>query len=557
MSEPVPSFDPRVAIGSAPVTVDAPAGADPRGGVEFEELETEMRRMETDGPLAVNWRQVIALSSGIIETRGKDLLIGAWLAYGLAREEKLHGLAVGLGILRGMVAEHWEQMQPPAARERARVGVLEWLVGRATPLCESDVQESDWTAALYAYDALSEIDTLTSERLKKEQVAYGDLMRALRPLRDTARRGLEEQAKAEARAQEAKAQEAKAQEERAAQAAAPLPETAPSGHPQPGAAAPAATPQAAASTVTPASAPAATAPIDLASIDQLPDTLRSLSAALIAKNAADPRAYLLSRIASWWRIRQLPPHEGGRTGAMPPIEEMAAVAALRQAGQNEEALRALNDLVWTAPFWFEGHRLTADILAALGPSHADAQATVAGAMNLLFRRFPALLGFSFSDGKPFADPATRDWIAESGGGGGAGAASPADGLERALAEATALVAGGKAQDAIELLAGLTRGEIGGRVRLLRQITQARFCLDVGLIAAALPLLDHLEAVLKSHDLEAWEPALAVQVAELRFRALTHSEAPRLVAEERRRTGLEETRLRLVRLDLAAAARLFR
>ncbi|OYW68708.1 MAG: hypothetical protein B7Z40_01925, partial [Bosea sp. 12-68-7] len=138
-----------------------------------------------------------------------------------------------------------------------------------------------------------------------------------------------------------------------------------------------------------------------------------------------------------------------------------------------------NDLVWTAPFWFEGHRLTAEILATLGPAHADAQATVAGAMNLLFRRFPALLGFSFSDGKPFADPATRDWIAENGGGGGTTATS--DPLDRVVAEARALVAGGKAPDAIEMLAGLTRGEIGGRARLLRQIAQARFCLDVGLI----------------------------------------------------------------------------
>ena len=556
MSEPIPLlFDPRVAIGSAPVTADAPAGADPRGGGEFEELETEMRRMETDGPLAVNWRQVIALSSGIIETRGKDLLIGAWLAYGLAREEKLHGLAVGLGILRGMVAEHWDQMQPPAARERARVGVLEWLVGRATPLCDSEIQDGDWPAALYAYDALSEIDTLTSERLKKEQVAYGDLMRALRPLRDAARRGLEEQAKqAQAEAQ-ARALEAKAQDERAAQAASAPRETTQPAAAEPVASAPAA-PPAAASAAAPASTPAATAPIDLAAIDQLPDSLRSLSTALIARDVADPRAYLLSRIASWWRIRQLPPHEGGRTGAMPPVEEMAAVAALRQAGQNAEALRALNDLVWTAPFWFDGHRLTAEVLAALGPAHADAQATVAGAMNLLFRRFPALLGFSFSDGKPFADPATQDWIGENGGG-GAAVAGPADGFDRALAEAKALVAGGKAQDGVELLAGLTRGEIGGRARLLRQITQARFCLDVGLIAAALPLLDHLEAILTSRDLETWEPALALQVAELRFRALTHADAPRLVAEDRRRTGLEETRQRLVRLDLAAAARLFR
>lgn len=546
MSEsPPPLFDPRVEIGSAAVTADAPAGADPRGGVEFEELETEMRRMETDGPLAVNWRQVIALSSGIIETRGKDLLIGSWLAYALAREEKLHGLAVGLGILRGMVSEHWEQMQPPAARERARVGVLEWLVGRATPLCEGEIQDSDWPAALYAYEALAEIEALTSERLKKEQVAYGDLMRALRPLRDVARRGLEEQrAKAEA--------EAKAREERATEAAAaPPPETVASREVSAPPAAPVASVQA------PGPVSAAAGPVDLTAIDQLPEALRTLSAGLIGKSVADPRAYLLSRVASWWRIRQLPPNEGGRTGAMPPVEEMTAVATLRQAGQNAEALRALNDLVWTAPFWFEGHRLTADVLGALGSEHADAQATVAGAMNLLFRRFPALLGFSFADGKPFVDPATRSWIEENGGGGGSPSAAAGDGLDRMLGEAGALVAAGKAQDAVEMLAGLTRGESSGRARLVRQIAQARFCLDVGLIAAALPLLDHLEAMLKSHDLEAWEPGLAVQVAELRFRALTHSDASRLVAEDRRRVALEETRLRLVRLDLATAARLFR
>ncbi|WP_376988899.1 type VI secretion system protein TssA [Bosea sp. R86505] len=549
-----PFFDPRMAIGAAPVPGDRPAGADPRGGAEFEELEAEMRRMETDGPLAVNWRQVIALSSGIIETRGKDLLIGAWLTYGLTREEKLHGLSVGLGILKGMVAEHWEQMQPPAARERARVGILEWLVGRATPLCESEVQENDWLAALYAYDALSEIDALMSKRLTKEQVALGELMRALRPLRDTARRGLEERAKQAQAEAEARGLEAKAEEERTAQVTDARPDAPQPDPPQPGTSAQAAS-NPVASAATPASAPVAAAAIDLAVIDQLPDSLRSLSTALIARNPADPRAYLLSRIASWWRIRQLPPNEGGRTGAMPPVEEMATVAALRQGGQNEEALRALNDLVWTAPFWFEGHRLTAEILAALGPAHADAQATVAGAMNLLFRRFPALLGFSFSDGKPFADPATRDWIAENGGGGGTTTTS--DPLDRVVAEARALVAGGKAPDAIEMLAGLTRGEIGGRARLLRQIAQARFCLDVGLIAPALPLLDHLEAMLNSHDLEAWEPALAVQVAELRFRALTHADASRLVVEERRRNALEETRLRLVRLDLATAARLFR
>ncbi|MCP4564474.1 MAG: type VI secretion system protein TssA [Bosea sp.] len=537
-------FDPRIASGASPVSEAAPAGAEPRSSSEFEELENEVRKLETDGPLAVNWREVARLSAAVLETRGKDLLVGAWLAHALCREERYHGLAVGLGILRGMIAEHWDGMQPPAGRERARVGALEWLVGRTAPLCEGEAGEGDWPAVLYAYDTLTEIDALAGEKLRKEQVALGDLVRALRPHRDAARRAL---AEVEQKRQAAEA-EAAARAEQEAQAATRAAEA-----PAP---APAATPAPPVQTQAAAPTPVVSAALDLSTIDTLPETLRSLSAGLIGRSTADARAYLLSRIASWWRIRQLPPNEGGRTGAMPPVEEAAAVQAQRQAGQNQEALKALNELVWTAPFWFEGHRLTGEILKAMGPDHADAAAAVGGAMNMLFRRFPDLMNFSFGDGKPFVDPATRDWIEENGGGGGA-AAGEADGLDRALGEARMLIAAGKAPEAVDLLAALTRGEIGGRNRVLRQIAQARFCLDVGLIAAALPLLDHLENLLKTHDLENWEPQLAAQVAELRFRALTHADAARLVAEDRRRIGLDETRQRLVRLDLATAARLFR
>lgn len=537
-------FDPRIASGASPVSEAAPAGSEPRSSAEFEELESEVRKLETDGPLAVNWREVTRLSTAVLETRGKDLLVGAWLAHALCREERYHGLAVGLGILRGMIAAHWDAMQPPAARERARVGALEWLVGRTAPLCEGETGEGEWPAVLYAYDALTEIDTLAGEKLRKEQVALGDLVRALRPHRDAARRAL---AEAEQKRKDAEA-EAAVRAEQEAQAAARAAE------------APTATPAAAPASPTPTPAaaptPAAMPALDLSTIDSLPETLRSLSAGLIGRSSADARAYLLSRVASWWRIRQVPPNEGGRTGAMPPVEEAAAVQAQRQAGQNQEALRALNELVWSAPFWFEGHRITAEILKGMGPDHADAAAAVGGAMNMLFRRFPDLMNFSFGDGKPFVDPATRDWIEESGGGGGT-ASGDADGLDRALGEARMLIAAGKAPEAVDLLAALTRGEIGGRNRVLRQIAQARFCLDVGLIAAALPLLDHLENLLKTHDLENWEPQLAAQVAELRFRALTHADAARLVAEDRRRIGLDETRQRLVRLDLATAARLFR
>eukprot|EP01042_Synura_sphagnicola_P023439 gene23439-29912_t len=176
-----------------------------------------------------------------------------------------------------MIAEHWDGMQPPAARERARVGALEVLVGRTAPLCEGEAGESEWPAVLYAYDALTEIDRLAGEKLRKEQVALGDLVRALRPHRDAARRAL---AEAEQKRKDAEA-EAVARAEQEAQAAARVLEA-----PAP---APAATSAPPAPTAVAAPAPAVSVALDLSTIDTLPETLRNLSAGLIGRSTTDAR----------------------------------------------------------------------------------------------------------------------------------------------------------------------------------------------------------------------------------------------------------------------------
>ncbi len=139
-------------------------------------------------------------------------------------------------------------------------------------------------------------------------------------------------------------------------------------------------------------------------VDALPDLLRTVSAALVARNPADSLGYTLSRIASWERLRRLPPNTGGRTTAMPPVDEASAVQALIKEGRKIEALAALNDLTWTAPFWFEGHRITAGLAAELGPDYAVAQTCVGGLVSLLLRRMPPLLDFTFNDGSPWSIP---------------------------------------------------------------------------------------------------------------------------------------------------------
>ena len=523
--------DARALCGAAPLSGDFPAGVDVRDGADFERLEAEVRKMDADGPSAVDWAKVSSLSLQILSSQSKDILVASWATYGLFRTESYQGLAVGLGILRGMVDAHWDGLFPPFKRERARVNAIDWLIGRVSPaVADASPQQSDEPAVLAAYDALEDLDRLLGAKLLKEQAALGELFRALRPHRDEARRAVA------ARAEEA----ARAAEQAAARAAAA--ETAG------GAAAPSPTAVSAAPTV----APSGVETGDWASFaDRLPDMLRQTAAAQRAASPMNPQAYLLNRLGSWLRFDELPPNEGGRTMVPPPADGIAAIEAKIAAGEHADVINLAEELAWTAPFWLDSHRHAATALEKMGAAMAPAAATVRAAMAMLFTRYPAIAELQFSDGRPFGDNDTRAWAAV-----GAGSAPSRDLADAAVAEANKSLGAGQVQTAFETLARALDGAEGGRERLLCQLAQARFCLDRGFVNVAIPLLDHLDALVVERDLEAWEPKLALRVAELRYRAISHSDAIQL-DEIRRQTALEQLRLRVARLDIGVASQLSR
>ena len=78
--------DPRIAIGASPISSDAVAGEDVRDDPDFDALEAEFRKIETEGPNAVRWNDVIEMASKLLEDRTKDLMIATWLTFGLHRE---------------------------------------------------------------------------------------------------------------------------------------------------------------------------------------------------------------------------------------------------------------------------------------------------------------------------------------------------------------------------------------------------------------------------------------------------------------------------------------
>ncbi|MCK9908485.1 type VI secretion system protein TssA [Microbacteriaceae bacterium K1510] len=523
--------DARALYGAAPVDGDAPAGIDVRGDAEFEQLEAEVRRMDADGPAAVDWRKVNSLALNILSSRAKDILVASWTTYGLFRTEGYPGLAVGLGILRGMVESHWDGLFPPVKRERARVGAIDWLVGRLTPVVvESAPSDAEQPAVIAAYDAVGDLDRLLGEKLVKEQAALGELFRALRPYHDEAKRAI------------AAAAEAARAAEEAASAAQATPAAEPSVSPAQAASAPAAAVQ----------APAADGDW-LGFADRLPDMLRQTSAALRVASAQNPRAYLLNRLGSWLRFDALPADTGGRTMVFPPADAIAALEAKVAAGQHADVVALAEELAWTGPFWLDAHRHAFTALEQLGAAFQPAAFAVRAAMAMLVTRYPKILELAFNDGRPFADDETRAWAAV-GSGSSAPARNPAN---TAVSEAHKHLASGQVQSAFDTLTGLLRSEGAGRGRFVGQLAQARFCMDTGFVTTAVPLLEHLDDLAVERDLESWEPDLALDVAELRYRALVHSDANQLIDEARRRTALEQIRSRVARIDIGRASQLGR
>jgi type VI secretion system protein VasJ len=552
--------DPRASIGGLAID-GTPAGRDLRDEAEFDALDSEFRKMETGGPSAVDWKRLNTATIDILKTRSKDMVLASRLIFGLQREESYRGLAVGVAILQGMVEAHWDGLFPPPARERARAGALDWMAEKIAPLVEAGPPSADAKLfALAAHDRLVIVDEFLSERMRKYPAAIGPLIRALRPHAREARAELEAKAAAEA----ARAEAAAAQAEAVSQ---PTPEPAPASPapvaetPQPAAAAPPVQPQSQPRVST--AAPVAAVEIAEAPIREgVEKTFQALfgsairaASALRPSAPADPRIYLATRFSAWGDILKAPPDKAGRTQLPPPQKpRLAELAALKAAGNHQGLLLSAESIFVSSPFYLDAQFLIASAMQALGGEYDAALSVVTGQLSAFLKRVPELTQLSFSDGSPFADGETQNWIASQVMTGSDGQATGSE-RDKVKAAAGQLAQQGQVLAGLKLLSDYSERCPSGRERFCAKLEIGEFCLRYELLQPLFALIPALEQMVADQALTSWEPPLATALAALSWRGYSHRNAGRHLEERDivlRKGRIAET---LSALDIVQAVRL--
>ncbi len=528
---------------AAPISAQAPGGADISYDTDFGVVREEIDKLINMSGDVPNWSQIISQGESLLKDRSKDMRLMVWTAAARMKRDGIEGFAHGLAVTHAACQAHWEVMFPPINRAKARGNLASWLGDLFLAQFEEYVPTAKDKEGFSAVETLfNDLDQVLSEKLGDKYQGMGPI-RSL--LRDKARM-------------------------------IPEPAAASPAAPSPAAASPAQSSSAAGTSPATAAAPAATAPLAVAPAapaipavsgagDVLP-ALRTMSKGIVDAarhvRTADPSSawgYRLNRIGAWLAVKQPPPAEGGRTKIPPPQPaDVNRLTGMLTGQQWPELVAQAEGMVGRFLFWLDLHRMVATGLERQGPMYQEAKKTVVSEVLSFVEAQPQVLQLSFADGTPFADEMTIAWIEEEraklGGGGGSGGSSNARvdeeeaELKARFEEARGLVDEGKVGEGLGLAIQLSRRSSDQRTRFRARLEAAQMAIKASKPELARPILEGLVDEADEHQLEVWEPELCAQL----YLFLLKSRTAKGASKSEHHLGNEIVFDRLCRLDPAAA-----
>ncbi len=503
-------------LGKEPISQDQPTGSDVRFEPLFEELQTEVGKVSSlSGPGSVDWGKVVKLSSEILAEKSKDLLAASYLAVALTYQRQVEGFAIGLKIYQDLLETFWERLYP--TKMKGRAGAVEWWIEKSqVALSQMKQRALPEDQIQILNERLEKIEEFVSQHLEEPP--------SFRPIQDQL------------------------------ETLTPPPPEKPKEAPPP-------PPQEKTVRPEPEVPAAITSGQDAQkALNQGFQRIREAVTFLHQENLSNPQPYRWSRILLWSNVESLPPATNGQTRIMPPPAQVKNILSeLKHKGDYENLIRSAEARLPQFIFWIDLNRYVSEGLAHLGETFQKAKEVVDQETAFLLHRLPGLESLSFSDGTPFADPDTRQWMKEIAFRGGSEEVSPTsatlappqekNSIEKEVEEAQTLIKKGRLLEAIQGLQQKLQHSSSQRERLLWRLALSQLLVKNKQAKVALPHLDQIFKEVDFYKLEEYDPELAIQC--LKAVWMGFSAQPDQPSKEKASEALQ----RIAKLDLTEAIRI--
>ena len=500
-------------LGKEPVSLDKPTGIDVRYELEFEQLQAEIDKLASPSAASgVDWKNVSNIAAAILADKSKDLLVASYLAVAQIHLHQMDGFETGLKVLHDLLNLYWDKLFPPKKRMRGRLGALEWWLGKTET-------------------ALAKMETIpqTSEKIVKYQSIInqmGEILNRNMPDAPLLRPILRQIEKFPVADEEKKEDEVPVNNE----------------NPEP-------PPKTEIKQVEPVQAAQAAKQPEPKSVKSEPDAIenekvgdvrsaqkaldtyrlkfRQISEILTELDPANLLAYRCRRIGTWLTIENPPPETDSKTRIASPDNQAINTIKKLKENQNWPALLKTSERYLTQYiFWLDLNRYSAEAAAMSGDKYQIINEVICQETAFFLQRLAGLENLTFSDGKPFANDATRQWLKIIGAGNSgftadstiiSGNALRGDfnkKMEKVIQKAHKLAGKKKLVEAVALLHGKMQTSFSQREVLLWRIAICRIILEAKKASMALPHLEEIMSAIEIHGLELWDPDLALEGLEL-------------------------------------------
>lgn len=440
-------------------------------------VETELVKLGSLAHSQVDLNAVAEACLGLLESRTKDMRVLAQLLRCLQHPAKATPLGAAISLLEAWIQAYWLLAWPgnTSQKQRLMVQIVKRFEGALPRICES-------ASAAELAQLLAQAEQL--ERVWLAQCPdKGELLDPLVMGLKRAQRQQVAQAQADAAGQ--------SQSSGAAAAGSPT----------------AAGPSASGAMVLSGGGGSAGIDVDSSNDRAWRQTQLKVAELLIERQPEAAVGYRLRRHAVWAGITAVPMSgAGNKTPLAPMSADMVDEYRAAMNAPDQGLWQRIEQSLTLAPYWFEGHRLSAEVAQKLGFG-AVAQA-IAEELGTFLQRLPALRELAFSDGSPFLSPECSRWLQPAkGGSAGSGEAGLAEEVaqrhgEQGVAAALTLLD--------ERMAQLKEP----RDRFHALLVQAELLAQEGMEALARQHYQHLWQEASRLGLSHWEPGLVNRLESL-------------------------------------------